>query len=100
MCRFCWEERGGPTDFSPEVIAAAEKIAALYRVHGAGGALHIVTDDMNVEDDDLEFARKHLSDDVERACYEALLPLTEDQRLAAIAFEEGWYGGAPTEATP
>lgn len=57
MCYGCWEKAGKPQMDTPLVRAAADAVAALYDHEdcGAGGNLHIVTDDWNVDDDSLAF---------------------------------------------
>lgn len=91
MCRSCWNELGRPTSEDPAVIRAAEAIAALYDETFSGGALHIVTDDWNLEDDTLQWCHdSHPLTPVEKAAYEALLPLSVGDRGAALAKFEGW----------
>ena len=59
MCYGCWEEAGKPTNDTPAVRAAAATVTALYEHPNCivGGNLHIVTDDWNLEDSNLEFCR-------------------------------------------
>lgn len=92
MCRLC-DADYALTD-TPPVRRAAEAIRALYAVAPTGGFLHIVTDDGNVEAEHLNFCAEELADAPEtgeghilaRAALDALLPLTEDERLSAIYF--------------
>jgi hypothetical protein len=61
MCRGCWEEYGECVIDSPSIRAAAAAMDAVYEFHCAGGNLHIVLDDWNLEDESLEFCRKEIS---------------------------------------
>lgn len=70
---------------------------ALYEVHPTGGALHIVTDDQNVDNDDIGFCRAELKKDADPK-YEAisecnemldiLEPLTLQERFWLVTI--GW----------
>lgn len=55
MCYGCWEEAGKPTIDTPAVRAAAAAIAEVYEHSCVGGNLHVVLDDWNLEDGNLEF---------------------------------------------
>ena len=95
MCASCWLECD-LAEVTPQVRDAAATIGPLYEQHPTGGAMHVVTDDMNTEDSSVrwvrdEWSRTHPLDEVERACLDALLPLTEDERDTAIAIWEGWH---------
>lgn len=48
---------GGPVDLTPEIALVRRLVWTLYNIDGCevGGPLHIVTDDMNVEDGCLDF---------------------------------------------
>jgi hypothetical protein len=58
MCYECWEEYGKPTIDTPIVRAAAEAVAKVYETSCTGGNLHIVLDDWNIKDGNLEFCSK------------------------------------------
>lgn len=58
MCYGCWEEVGKPTIDTTAVRAAAEAVAAVYEYSCVGGNLHIVLDDWNLDDGNLEFCRQ------------------------------------------
>jgi hypothetical protein len=64
---------------------AALPLYRLYEENAGGGALHFIVDDLNVDDACLAAVDGPLTDS-ERNCLNALLPLSEDQRIAAI-----WY---------
>ena len=94
MCFGCWEEQGRPQVNSEAVSLAARTVAELYTVHLVGGKMHIVTDDWNVEDEDVEFCKEEIEkdgDELERACLAAFLALTQTERASALALERGFY---------
>lgn len=91
MCRGCWSEMGEPAHRNDRVRAAALSVARLYEVHGAGGGMHIVTDDWNLEDSSLDFCEHQRElDDRERRVLHALRDLTFKERGAALAMWEGF----------
>jgi hypothetical protein len=55
MCYGCWEEAGKPQIDNARVRAAVSLIEDVYQHSCVGGNLHIVLDDWNVEDGNLEF---------------------------------------------
>lgn len=66
-------------------------IAKIYTVNGVGGALHIVLDDLNVEDHHIEWCIKNAIDDypeeeqnLYKRCAELLLMLHKKQRVEKI----------------
>ncbi len=102
MCLSCWRECGSPAIDTPAVRDAARASAAVHDFHGAGGGLHIVLDDWNLEDEQVAWcllpenlAQYGSPDPAERAqeIYAGLafLALTEDERASALALEEGWW---------
>ena len=129
MCYGCWCEADNPVIDTPAVRAAAEAVQALYEHPdcGAGGNLHIVTDDWNCEDESLAFCLKQIEnkgwkDDrplsprtefmrhqwpdspeklaVERKCYDALACLTEDERYSALALRRGFWSTTSNAVAP
>jgi hypothetical protein len=91
---------GSPTVVSLATRLAAQLIGEVYGFNGVGGNAHIVLDDWNIDDDDirwcLDVAMKenaHEADTdqlaAERACLEALLALSLDERASALAIYEG-----------
>jgi hypothetical protein len=99
MCIGCWEEYGRPAIVTPAVEAAAEAVDDMYAIHAVGGALHIVTDDWNLEDEDLnwcasaenlELQDKKRLDEWEQRAFETLRPLTIEQRATALALAHGY----------
>ena len=105
MCGSCFDEYE-ITD-SPAIQVAAGTIRELYRHSAVGGRLHIVTDDVGVEDAHVEFCAKEIANAdgpgdpwadsstpeqlaAERACLAALQPLTPDERASAIKASGLW----------
>lgn len=92
MCRGCWEESGMPKLYDERVQDAVDAIDALYTKHCTGGALHIVTDDYNVKDHDLDHCeKKDSNDDLEVAAIAAFRALSERERLSALAIADGLW---------
>lgn len=107
MCEGCYEEYGRPAIITDRTLAAAELVRQVYDFSGVGGNLHIVVDDWNIEDDNLEFCSKEIAAGgyfdpkypeekpsseqlaVERRCCDALMRMTLDERASALAL----YGG-------
>lgn len=85
MCNRCDPRCVRSVPVTPEIASAAKAVASLYEVHCAGGGAHVVTDDMNVDDDDLAFCMNWKdTDDVARHALLTLQPLTRLQRVKAI----------------
>lgn len=122
MCFGCWEDAGKPAIDTPAVRAAALAIAEVYEHSCVGGNLHIVLDDWNIEDGNLEFCRqciegagvmplgdhaidmhhrynetKRANPDppeqlaAERRCHDLFAALTEEERAAALALNDGFW---------
>ena len=84
---------------------AVATIAEVYTFCPAGGALHVVIDDGNV--DSVEWCEEHIDDGdhlperssrqraAELACIDALKPLSMKDRERAIFLYHGW--GEPTD---
>jgi hypothetical protein len=56
MCYSCWVEAGSPTELPENADELFDLIKRFYAVAPMGGILHIVTDDMNVKDENIEWA--------------------------------------------
>jgi len=94
MCDKCWETAGSPRIETPEVHAAVACIDPVYDESAVGGHLHILLDDWNVDDDDLEFCEKDADPGLtvaEAACLAAFRLLTPDQRMSALALHDGLW---------
>ena len=51
MCWGCMEDSGGDRETYPDDdLGLRDDILNLYERHGTGGALHVLLDDMNLED--------------------------------------------------
>ena len=115
MCYGCWEEAGKPQIDNEKVRGAVPLIRAVYDHSCVGGNLHVVLDDWNLEDGNLEFcsycidhggvmppdqcneahesyqAAKRANPDppeqlaAERACCDAFMAMTEAERSSALA---------------
>lgn len=92
MCDGCYREYGSPKIDNQLVRDASEAVKELYYCHGAGGGMHIVTDDWNLEDDSIDFCGKFMRDYHHRgpdACeirvYELFKMLTIEERASALA---------------
>ena len=121
MCCGCWNEDGGTIIDNEKVRAVQPLIQAVYDCSCVGGNLHIVLDDTNLEDSNLEFCRycidhggvmppekcnevheryqneKRANPDppdqlaVERACCDALMAMTYDERVSALGLWDGCW---------
>lgn len=90
MCYGCWEEVGKPlpTDAARACLPLLE---ALEDESCTGGNLHIVTDDFNTDDDCLTWCRDNSEfTPVEQAVFDAFMPLSPEQRTAALALRDGF----------
>ncbi len=103
MCDICWKEYGSPGIVTERTKACAESIAKVYSHSSVGGGLHIIVDDWNIEDSNVEFCSRyiesseHRKDDeasneqirVERECLYLLKEMSLDERASALAINEG-----------
>jgi hypothetical protein len=123
MCHACYVEYGSPTLDTTAIRAVAPLADVVYAFSCVGGNLHIVLDDWNLEDENLEFCqqcldRKGLPDPswpgsafdrreetapdqlaAEQACLDALKALTIEERASAMAYFDGVWGDY-ARATP
>jgi hypothetical protein len=100
MCRGCWEEYYDESkidnDKMDDAVAAIEEV---YNFHLAGGALHVVIDDWNLEDERITFCEKYAKDNTERKdqlaaelhCIELLKEMSVEERASALALYEGFW---------
>ena len=103
VCYGCWVEYGSPTLHDDRIARAAALAAEVYEHNAVGGNLHIVLDDWNLEDHNIDYCLEQIGrggwegrDDpaqlaVERECGELLRALTEDERASALALWEGFF---------
>lgn len=95
-----------------QVILASRLIEKVYKGPGggAGGSLHNVIDDWNLEDDSIEWCMKKrtlgamrpvpiemIPTDIELECARTLLSMPIQERASALALSEGWLLDAIAE---
>lgn len=102
MCHDCWDQAGRPTELPPTYERFAELVSDLYDFHSAGGPLHTVLDDWNLDGHIEPFPGLTSEDEYDqtdntRYVYEicdeiaALLNgMPEAQRYSALAHREGF----------
>lgn len=103
MCYKCYEEAGCPAIINEKTKTAADLIKKLYQHPDcmAGGYAHIVTDDWNLEDYNIQSsisaAEKGeydwINEEGRQLCLQtlhSLKPLTENERYSALALVHGF----------
>ena len=103
MCISCWEEYGKPEVLNDATAKGVRLANDVYKQPrgGAGGNLHIVLDDWNIEDDSI----RHCMDttnlgpnypnidttltSIERECAEHFLTMTMHERATVLATLDG-----------
>jgi len=97
MCVNCWRDRGSPTIDNERTRRAVELIGDVYECHGAGGGLHVILDDFNIDNGHMAFCAGYIDSDeykrdcspgrlaAERACLVLLRGMTVDERASALA---------------
>lgn len=101
MCYGCYEEEDKPTIINEKTLAAAAAVKKIYGYNPVGSNLHIVTDDWNLEDDNVEFCLKQIQTENfwkltpeellhEEATAKLLLSMSVPERASALALWEGW----------
>lgn len=101
MCQSCWRESGSPKIDNQKVRDAQPLISDVYEFHGAGGSLHIVLDDSNIDDSDINFCLTSIAEnkrgyppeqiEAERKCGEHFLSMTVEERSSALALSSGYW---------
>jgi len=91
MCKGCWSGYGSPKIITEKVTMAQGLLMALYEAHGAGGNLHILVDDFNIKDSDVDWCGTFELDDVERPVIDLFKSMTVDERGSALAMFENWF---------
>lgn len=99
MCINCWNEIGAPKLMTPQTKRASKLIGELNPM--AGGNLHIMTDDYNCTDSDLEFCQKAHKENIaaltgdefwfERKLLDIFSEMSEEERVSAIAYHDGFW---------
>lgn len=96
------------TDDPDAILTAADAVLALYDHDEMGGRLHIVVDDWNVDDHSLKFcadlfqteaAEDAATEIAETQALEALRPLSEDGRMAALLLVRARKHGRELDAS-
>ena len=99
MCLNCYQDYG-----SPRITTDATRHAArLIGEANPWGPLHIVVEDDNFDDEDLESCRTNVStegSDADKACFAALVEMTVAERVSAGAIAAGFIPAWPSEAWP
>lgn len=103
MCINCYIEAGSPSIINDKTNKAAELIDAIYDQEdcGAGGYAHIVVDDWNLSDSDIDFCldeatKKENKDISDESCeviiiaLKYLKTLSEKERYSAMAIHSGF----------
>lgn len=99
MCITCWEENGKHAILNEETKITAKLIGAVYDWDSVGGNAHIVVDDMNLEDGNIDFCIDAARNDkespigkimAELLCLNALRLLTVPERYSAMAIHNGY----------
>lgn len=106
MCYGCYEKAGKPAIVNDKTKKALELVKNLYEQDGCGvgGYAHIVTDDWNLEDWNIDWcileAEKGEYEDIleegRQACINTLKflrELTEDERYSVMALFDGFLDG-------
>lgn len=102
MCINCWKESGSTAFINDRVIAAAKLVKELYETDdgSVGGYGHIVFDDWNTSDGDIESCLRDLGNDenilseettmASMRALNAFKDLSEDERESALAIVDGF----------
>lgn len=98
MCQSCWERYGSPAETSPAIERAVQLIAAIYKNEPAGGPLHVVLDDWNLNGPitmpdmaDGEWCEETVEAVTELVPLLASMPVVE--RASALARYDGFVEG-------
>lgn len=100
MCIGCYEDAGSPAIINEKTKKAAELIQAIYsHEYGCvGGTAHIVVDDWNLSDEDIDWCIEHSKTDdyyckeLVKLCVDCLIylkTLTLDERHSTMAISNG-----------
>lgn len=100
MCMACYESYGSPGVRTPGVAKLVGLIARVYEFSPGGGNCHIVIDDFNIEDGDIDWVMtKAIPVDLvdvgpeaiaaERDCMELMRSLSLEERATALAIHDG-----------
>lgn len=99
MCINCWRKNGAAKIVNEKTIEAARLIDEVYETEngGAGGYAHIVVDDWNVENSNIDFCINECKSDrfdyseedrtTTLECLNYLKTLTEEEKYSALAIQ-------------
>ena len=95
MCIDCWEYYKDDAIINDRVRKAVVLIRELYLCHSAGGNLHVVLDDWNL--DSIEACKSYIDNEedeeqkeIELRVYEHIRTLTEEELATALAIDDGF----------
>ncbi len=102
MCMGCFEEYRSDVEKIPvtqDILDAVEAVNVVYQHSLTGGGMHIVTDDWNLDDDDVDFCLRTIPTDshygdtdsqtADLHCAQIFRALTVPQRALVLAIVEG-----------
>lgn len=102
MCCGCWEKEGSPKIDNARVRDALEAVEAVYEHSCAGGNLHILLDDNNIDDEHFEFLRGAIRENIyggsewqleaESRCLDLMERLTMEERASVLGLHDGCWG--------
>ena len=101
MCYGCYKEYGEPKIVNQKTIKGVELVKQIYSYNLVGSNCHIVLDDFNIEDSDIDWCLNESLDknihgstkkqlEIERECLELFRYMTLGERASTLAMVEGW----------
>lgn len=101
MCMTCYADYGSPQIVTPRTIEVAAMIDAIYVYSCVGSNAHIVVDDWNLEDENIEYClNTAIPENFHNATPEqlqgeivfltAMQAMSVEERASAMAIHEGW----------
>lgn len=105
MCYACFVCFGSPTTVTTRAIQASKLIAELYTHNPVGGNLHIVTDDWNIDNDQVFYCKQEITAikkglppeyafcdpvtvEIEYKILTLMEPMSEDERAVTLALHD------------
>lgn len=99
MCIDCYDQYDAPRIYNDKVKKAVKLIGQIYDFHSAGGALHIVLDDWNLERHYIDYCEDYMNLEkegiipkkhkIQMDCIALLKQMTIDERASALALHNG-----------
>lgn len=98
MCINCYKDHGSPIVVNDAVRHAADLVDRIYDTTACGDNAHIVTDDWNIQDENIQFVIDSVRDGVDpkesdqlvMSAMQAMLPLTIQERATALGLACGF----------